>query len=381
MTLASNKKILIIAGEASGDLHGSNLVCELKRINPGFKFSGMGGNRMKEQGVELSYHIDQLCFMGLFEVIKNLKFILKVKKRMVSLLDQLRPDLAVLVDYPGFNLRFAKEVKKRKIPLVYYISPQIWAWGGQRINQIKKYVDQMIVILPFEKEIYQKAGIQVEFVGHPLLEVVKPALTREDFRRKLDIRKNQVLIGLLPGSRWQEVEKILPVMINAVTVLKRRMGNVTCAIGLASTLSKERVGSLLLNLEEAPQIVEDSTYDLMKHSDLLLVASGTATLESAILETPLVVLYKTHFLTWIIGKSLVQLPNISLVNILAGKRIVPEYLQGSAQPEKIASKMEEILEDREEYESIKENLKKIRHTLGQEGASIKAAQIVNSMVK
>ena len=377
----SNKKILIIAGEASGDLHGSNLVAQLKKLNPQLEFFGMGGDKMKEQGVKLFYHINQLCFMGIVEVAKNLKFILEVKKRMTSFLDREKPNMAVLIDYPGFNLRFAKEVKKRKIPLIYYISPQIWAWGGKRINQIKKYVDQMIVILPFEKEIYQKAGVQVEFVGHPLVEVVKPSLSQEDFKRKLDIRKNQILIGLLPGSRWQEVEKILPVMLKTVAILKRRMGNVICAIGLAPTLPKERVENLMLDFEEAPRIVENLTYDLMKHSDLLLVTSGTATLESAILETPLIVLYKTHFLTWIIGKSLIKVSNIGLVNILAGKEIVPEYLQGNAQPEKIASYMEEILGDKEKYQSIKENLKKVRQTLGPEGASAKAARIVNSMVK
>lgn len=376
----SNKKILIIAGEASGDLHGSNLVAQLKKLDPQLEFFGMGGDKMKEQGVKLLYHINQLCFMGIVEVAKNLKFILEVKKRMTSSLDREKPNLAVLIDYPGFNLRFAKEVKKRKIPLIYYISPQIWAWGGKRINQIEKYVDQMIVILPFEKEIYQKAGIQVEFVGHPLVEVVKPSLSQEDFKRKLDIRKNQVLIGLLPGSRWQEVEKILPVMLKTVAILKRRMGNIICAIGLAPTLPKERVENLMRDFEEAPRIVENLTYDLMKHSDLLLVTSGTATLESAILETPLIVLYKTHFLTWIIGKSLIKVSNIGLVNILAGKEIVPEYLQGNAQPERIASYMEEILEDQEKYQSIKENLKKVRQTLGPEGASAKAARIVNSML-
>jgi lipid-A-disaccharide synthase len=378
--LNSNKKILVISGEASGDLHGSNLVAELKKINSNIEFFGMGGNRMKEQGVELFFHIDQLGFMGIAEVIKNLGFIRQVEKKMVSVLEERKPDLVVLIDYPGFNLRFAKQVKKRKITLVYYISPQIWAWGGKRISKIKEYVDKMIVILPFEKEIYQKAGIDVEFIGHPLLEVVRPTLSREDFKRKFDIRKNQLLIGLLPGSRWQEVEKILPIMLQTVEISRRKLRNISCAIGLAPTISRQNLEDLICPFEPKPKIIENLTYDLMSHSDLLLVTSGTATLESAILETPLIILYKTHFLTWLIGKNVVKLPNIGLVNILAGKRIVPEYLQKDAQPERIASQMEEILENRERYKSIKEDLKKVKQKLGQEGASKKAAQTINQML-
>jgi lipid-A-disaccharide synthase len=378
--LNSSKKVLIIAGEASGDLFGSSLVAELKKLNSEIDFFGMGGNRMKEQGVELSFHIDQLGFMGIAEVLKNLRFIRQVEKKMVFLLDQRKPDLVILIDYPGFNLRFAKQVKKRRITLVYYISPQIWAWGGKRINKIKKYVDKMIVILPFEKEIYQKAGVDVEFVGHPLLDIAKPTLSQEDFKRKFDIRKNQLLVGLLPGSRWQEVEKILPIMLKTVEISKSKLRNITCAIGLAPTISKQGLEDLIRSFESKPKIVENLTYDLMKHSDLLLVTSGTATLESAILETPLIILYKTHFLTWLIGKNLVKLPNIGLVNILAGKRIVPEYLQKDVQPEKIGSQMEEILENRENHKKIKEDLMMVRRKLGEGGASKRAAQIINQIL-
>jgi len=378
--LNSSKEILIIAGEASGDLYGSSLVAELKKLNSEIDFFGMGGNQMKEQGVRLSFHIDQLGFMGIAEVLKNLRFIRQVGKKMVSLLDQRKPDLVILIDYPGFNLRFAKQIKKRRITLVYYISPQIWAWGGKRINKIKKYVDKMIVILPFEKEIYQKAKVDVEFVGHPLLDIVKPTLSQEDFKRKFDIRKNQLLVGLLPGSRWQEVEKILPPMLRAVEISKRKLKNITCAIGLAPTIPSQGLEDLIGPFESKPKIVENLTYDLMKYSDLLLVTSGTATLESAILETPLIILYKTHFLTWLIGKNLVKLPNIGLVNILAGKRIVPEYLQKDVQPEKIASQMEEILENREKHKKIKEDLKMVKQKLGEVGASKKTAQIINQML-
>ncbi len=373
----SSKKILIAAGEASGDLYGSSLVRELKALNHATEFFGMGGDRMKEQGVELFFHTQELGFMGITEVMKNLAFISKVEKEMISVLDRRKPDLAVLIDYPGFNLRFARYIKERNITLVYYISPQIWAWGGKRINKIKKYVNKMVVILPFEEELYRKAGMHVEFVGHPLLDIVKPTLSCEDFKRKFDIRRNQSLVGLLPGSRWQEVEKILPVMLRSVEILKDSHPSTAWAVGLAPTLPRRRMEDLLGGLGQKPKIMENLTYDLMKYSDILLVTSGTATLECAILGTPLIVLYKTSLLTWLIGKSLVRLPHISLVNILAGRKIVPEYIQGNAQPEKIADEIRNILENKGKYKKIKEDLSEVRGKLGGEGASRRAAQIVN----
>ena len=375
-----SKKILIVAGEASGDLHGSSLIRELKNINSYLQFFGIGGDRMRKEGMELVYHIDKLSIMGFFEVLKNIGLIREVMKTMVKLAEERKPDLVVLIDYPGFNLRFAKKVKKMEIPIAYYISPQVWAWGGNRVKKMKGLIDKMIVIFPFEKDIYKKFDIDCEFVGHPLLEVVRPVLSKEDFQSKFDLRKNEVLLGLLPGSRWQEVEKILPIMVQTAELLWARIKNLRIMLGLASTIKKEKVEIILGQFKSKVEIVENLTYDLMKHSDLLLVASGTATLESAILGTPFLVLYKTSFWTYLLAKSLVSIPNIALANVVAGKKIVPEYIQNKAVPKDIAEEMYDILTNKPRYKSIQNELSLVKEKIGEVGASKKAAQIINGII-
>lgn len=374
------KKILIIAGEASGDLHGSGLIREIKKINPKVEFFGIGGEKMKKEGVELCFHIDRLSFMGFWEVLKNLSFVRKVMKTMSSVLESKKPHLAILIDYPGFNLRFARKIRDAGIPVVYYISPQVWAWGGNRVKKMKGLIDKMVVIFPFEKPIYDRYDIDCEFVGHPLLEVTRPVLSEEDFRRKFDIGKNEVVVGLLPGSRWQEVEKILPLMLESVRLLNTRIKSLRLILGLAPTIKKEGIEDLT-NLSKLPLIlVKNLTYDVMKHSDLLLIASGSATLECAILGTPFLVLYRTSFWTYLVAKSLINIPNIALANVVAGKKIVPEFIQNKAIPQKIADEMYEILNDKNRYKAIRNELEKVREKLGEEGASAKAAQIIVQMI-
>jgi lipid-A-disaccharide synthase len=383
-----SKKILIVAGEASGDLHGSSLMRELKNINSQLQFFGIGGDKMKKEGMELIYHIDKLSIMGFFEVLKNLNLIREVMKAMIKAVEQRKPDLIILIDYPGFNLRFAKRVKKMGIPIVYYISPQVWAWGGNRAKKMKGLIDKMIVIFPFEVEIYKRFNIDCEFVGHPLLEVVRPVLSREDFQSKFALRKNEVLLGLLPGSRWQEVEKILPIMIASAELLESRIKNLRVMLGLASTIKKEGVQTILDQFKSKVEIIENLTYDLIKHSDILLVTSGTATLESAILGTPFVVLYKTSLWTYLFAKSLVSIPNIALANVVAGKRIVPEYIQNRAVPKDIAEEMYDILSNKQRYKTIQNELSLVKekigsfHSLqvGEVGASRRAAQIINAII-
>ena len=391
-----SRKILIVAGEASGDLHGSNLIKEIRNLNPHVQLFGIGGDRMKKEGMELIYHIDKLSIMGFFEVLSKLGLIREVMKTMQKLAEERRPDLVVLIDYPGFNLRFAKRVKKMGIPIAYYISPQVWAWGGSRVKKMKGLIYKMIVIFPFEVEIYRKLDIDCEFVGHPLLEVVRPILSKEDFQSKIDLRKNEVLLGLLPGSRWQEVEKILPIMVQTVELLGSRIKNLRVMLGLASTIKKERVQVILdqfksrvdpsISLRVDPEhsrrveIIENLTYDLMKHSDLLLVTSGTATLESAILGTPFLVLYKTSFWTYLFAKSLVSIPNIALANVIAGKKIVPEYIQSKAMPKDIAEEAYDILTNKPRYKSIQNELSLVKERIGEVGASKRAAQIITGII-
>jgi lipid-A-disaccharide synthase len=371
---------LIIAGEASGDLHGSNLIRELRNIEPGLAFFGIGGNRMKKEGTELVFHIDKLSFMGFFEVLKNLGFVRKVMKTMVAEAEIRKPHLAVLIDYPGFNLRLARRLKDLSIPVVYYISPQVWAWGGNRVKKMRELIDMMIVVFPFEKAIYDRFGIDCRFVGHPFLDTVRPILSPDDFRMKFDIRKNDVAAGLLPGSRWQEVEKILPVMLESTVLLSKRVRNLRLLLGLAPTIEKDKIEEMLGASPLKVTIVENLTHDLMKHSHLLLVASGSATLECAILGTPFLVLYKTSLWTYLVAKSLVSIPNIALANVVAGKRIVPEFIQNKAQPVKVADEMYDLLNDRERYKAMQQDLAQVRGKLGEPGASAKAARIVAEML-
>ena len=380
MIMNESKKILIVAGEASGDLHGSSLIREVKNINSQLQFFGIGGDRMKKEGLELLYHIDKLSIMGFFEVLKNLNLIREVMKTMVKAVERRRPDLIILIDYPGFNLRFAQKVKKMGIPIAYYISPQVWAWGGNRAKKMKGLIDKMIVIFPFEVEIYKNLSIDCEFVGHPLLEVVRPILSFKDFQSKFDLRKNEVLLGLLPGSRWQEVERILPIMIQTGELLESRIKNLRVLLGLASTIKKERVQTILDQFKSKVEIIENLTYDLIKYSDILLVTSGTATLESAILGTPFLVLYKTSFWTYLFAKSLVSIPNIALTNVVAGKRVVPEYIQSKAVPKHIAEEMYDILTDKSRYKTIQNELSSVKEKIGEVGASKRAAQIINAII-
>jgi lipid-A-disaccharide synthase len=374
------KNVLIVAGEASGDLHGAGLIRELKKIKPDIEYSGVGGVKLKEEGINLLFSIEKLAFMGFYEILKNLGLIKELKKKLINHLDQRKPDLVILIDYPGFNLRFAKEVKKRKIPILYYISPQVWAWGKKRINTIKNLVDRMVVFFHFEEKLYKDAGVEVNFIGHPLLDLVKPSLSKEGFRNKLRIKENEILIGLLPGSRWQEIEKILPVMVRSGIILKKRIKNLQIAIGLAPTIDKQKAYDFLKKKNSDIQLLEDLTYDLMNHADLLLVTSGTATLESAISCTPMIVLYRTSFLTYLLAKVLVKIPHIGMVNIVAGKKIVPEFIQSQVKPEKIADEMEKILKDKEEYKRIKIELNEVKTGLGEKGAYRRGARIVNQML-
>lgn len=374
------KKILIIAGEASGDLHSSGLIKELRKLNQEMEIFGIGGNKMKETGVELIYDMERFSLMGFSEVLKRLNFFRKMMNSMVSCAEDRSPDLVILVDYPGFNLRLAQRLKKKGIPILYYISPQIWAWGGKRLEKIKNLVNKILVFFPFEEKIYNDAGVDVEFIGHPLLELVKPTLSQEEYRRRMNLGKNDILLGLLPGSRTQEVEKILPVMLQTCLLLKKRLKKLKVGVSLASIIEKDLLKKILNQFELEIILEKELTYDLMHYSDLLLVTSGTATLESAIAQTPLLILYKTSFLNWILAKSMIRIPYIGLVNVVAGKKIVPEFIQYQAKPELLAGEAFDILSDRKKYEDIKAELNKVKQRLGQKGAYKKAAGIVNQML-
>ncbi len=369
-----NPKILIIAGEASGDSRGAELIRAIRHKAPDAIFFGIGGDQMAEAGMTLSRHVSEMAFLGFFEVIRHLPFIWGVFGEMKRLIDEQNPDLVVLVDYPGFNLRFAKSARKKGFPVVYYISPQIWAWGRRRVRKIRKYVDHMIVILPFEESFYRNAGIPVSFVGHPLKDSFHVDVTREDFLRPLNIDPGQKVIGLLPGSRKQEVESLLPEMVAAARLLQSRHSGLKCLVGKSPTLLDEVYTPAMMGT--GIQGLREQTHALMQHCDALLVASGTATLEAAIAGTPMVVVYKMSPLSYWIGRRIVRLTQIGLVNIVAGTSLAPELIQSRANANDMAEALWPLLMDEKIIASTREGFKQVSEKLGEPGAASRSADVI-----
>jgi lipid-A-disaccharide synthase len=354
------------------------LLCEeLKKLRPDLRLFGLGGDRMKRSGVEVLYHINRLAFLGFWEIVKHIPFMRSVEESLLRETENYKPDLAILIDYPGFNLRIARKLKSRGIPILYYVSPQVWAWGKKRIPKIKELVDKMIVVFEFEKKLYSREGMEVEWYGHPLLDIVTPRLEKSDFYKKAGIAEDHRYIGLFPGSRLQEVRRILPVMRDAVEKLSfsgMDPGAIVGGVdGVDESVYRDIVG------KEFP-ILRNMTYDIMVNGELNLVASGTATLECAILGKPLFVLYKTSALTYLIAKNLVKIPDIGLVNVVAGRRIAPEFVQSSCDADKIAAEISKYFSDRAFRDKIAEDLKGVRSKLGERGASQKAAESILRML-
>ncbi|UCC78910.1 MAG: lipid-A-disaccharide synthase [Candidatus Zixiibacteriota bacterium] len=372
-----NRSILIIAGEASGDNVGGLLCEEVKRLRSDIRLFGLGGDRMKNAGVEILYHIDRLSFLGFWEIVRHIPFMRSVESNLLLEMDKEKPVLAILIDYPGFNLRFARKLKSRGIPVLYYVSPQVWAWGRNRIQKIKSLVDKMIVVFEFEKELYSREGMEVEWFGHPLLDIIKPGLSGADFHNKAGLENDQRYIGLFPGSRLQEVERILPIMRDSVRTVRSKGMDVMSIVGGAPGIEDSFYRKII---GDDFTLMKNMTYDIMANADLNLVASGTATLECAILGKPLFVLYKTSPLTYYIAKNLVKIPDIGLVNVVAGKRIVPEFIQSDCNTENIAGKISDYFSNESYRGKMAGDLENVRSKLGQKGASRKAAESVLKML-
>ena len=375
-----NTTIMIIAGEASGDMHGANLVREMLKINPTLNFYGIGGNKLREEGVELLANASDMAVVGLTEVVSKLGKILKIMGMMKKTLDERRPDLVILIDYPDFNLPLARAAKKKGIKVFYYISPQVWAWRRGRIGQIKKTVDKMAVILPFEVDTYGRKGFKVNYVGHPLLDMVKTNYSKQESRRKFGIAEDKITIGILPGSRPSEVKKLMPELLRAAKILQKEIPDIQFVLPLADTLEETAVAEFLSGSNVKVKVISGQTYDVVSCADLALVASGTATLETALLKVPMVIVYKISLLSYAIGRLIVDVKNIGLVNIVAGKTIVPELIQGDASGENIAREALAILKNEGKRQEIVKELTAIRTKLGEPGAAIRAAQIACDMI-
>ena len=362
-----NNRVLLVAGEASGDLHGSGVVRALKELRPELDLFGIGGDRMKREGMDVVVHIARMSFMGFAEVLKNLGTIRQVMRMMEGLLETRRPDVVVLIDYPGFNLRFAKRAARKGIPVLYYISPQVWAWHRSRVRKMKGSVRSMKVVFPFEVDIYRNEGMDVEFVGHPIVERIGCRTSREEFFALHGFDPRKKLLALLPGSRLQEIQHILPVMLEAARLLSDN-GHVQVALGVAPNLG---VSPILPHLKEGSGVtlVENATYDLMAHADAAVVTSGTATLETGWFGTPMVVVYKTSPVTFFIGRLLVSVPYIGLVNIVAGKKVAPELIQRELTAQNLVKTVQPLLNDGVSGAAMRTELSVIRERLGKPGAS------------
>lgn len=374
------KKILIIAGEASGDLHGANLVRELKRRDAALTVYGVGSKQMRQAGVAMLADASEISVVGATEVLTHLGAIYRVYACLRSFLREKRPDMVILIDFPDFNILVGKSAKKLGIPVLYYISPQVWAWRKGRIKTLAKLVRAMMVLFPFEVELYRRAGVDVRFVGHPLVDIVASALTRGEARKRFGIDPERKTVALLPGSRTKEITSLLPDMLAAANILKGRFPELQFVLPVAPTLEKSFIQGFVDRSGVQVTLTEGGTYDLLRASDVAIVTSGTATLETGLMAVPMVVVYRISKLSYLIGKMIVDVKDIGLVNIVAGKRVVPELIQDDASPQAMAAALGEMLAEPARLASVQRELEKVRMLLGDRGATEKAATVVQEFL-
>lgn len=369
----ANKHILLVCGEASGDLNAANLVREILKINPEIKISAVGGELLRQAGAEVFCDIKELSVIGFFDVLKKLPKFFRLKKIVLNKIKTEEPDAVVLVDFSGFNLRLAKEISNTR-PVIYYISPQVWASRSGRIQTIKKYIRQIIVLFKFEEEFYKKHGIEVKFAGHPLLDIVRPSMEKNEFFKALGLSESKITLALLPGSRKQEIENILPTMLKTSEIISQNKPDLQIVIAKSTQVDWEIYRKFTQEFKLNLKIIEGKTYDCLNIADFALVASGTATLETAIMQKAFVIVYRMNLLNYLLYRPMVRIPYIGMVNIVAQKKIIPEFIQFGAHPGKIAAAVLKILQNPSRLEQMKNDLAQIRLSLGEKGASSRAAQ-------
>lgn len=375
---------MIVTGEASGDLHGAKMVRSLLSMQPDLRIFGMGGRELRAAGVEMLYDAAGLSVVGITEVFSHLGEILAARRILIEQMRKRKPALLILIDFPDFNLMLAKKARKIGVPVFYYISPQVWAWRKGRTRKIGRLADRIAVILPFEQEFYRTYGIKVDFVGHPLLDSVAAAMSGEKFRESLAIGPDKTIVGLLPGSRTKEISSLLPDFLAAAQILADSADNeFVFVIPRASTVSSqllEEYGVSKYRDHLDIRIVDQDRYDLMANCRAAVAASGTVTLELAILGIPTVAAYRLTRRSFFLGRLLVKLPWISLVNLIAGRKVIPELLQDQANPQDIARELSAVLKDGRERDAMQQGLEEVRNRLGGPGASRRAAEIALQMV-
>ena len=371
------KCVLIVAGETSGDFHGAHLVRAMRKRDAHLCFCGIGGDRLKAEGVRLLMAAQDISVVGITEVISKLSKVFAGISAIKKTFNSHRPELVVLIDFPDFNLHIAKLAKKHGLPVLYYISPQIWAWRSGRIEKIRRYVDQMAVILPFEEAYYQKYNVPATFVGHPLLDYY----TEKDTAIETD-GGNTRTVGILPGSRRSEIEKNLPVMLAAATRMKEGFPEMRFLISIAPGIDEQWMSQMIDPYRKSLHIeqVVGAVRQVFENSTLILAASGTVTLETAIFGVPMIIIYRISAISYRLGRALVNVSNIGLVNIIADERVVPELIQDAANPAAIAREAVDILSRPERLEQIRQKLKTVRHGLGTAGAAGRTADIAFNML-
>lgn len=369
-------KVMISVGEASGDLQGASVAAALLAARPDARIFGMGGSMMRAAGVEIVYDIADLGVMGLVEVLKSLPKLFRVRDLLVDVMRRERPDVLVVIDYPGFNMRLAKIAKELGIPVVSYISPSVWAWGRGRAKGVATTVNRVAAVFPFEAEVYREAGANVTFVGHPLLDIVKPTVAREEAFRLFGADPARPVALLMPGSRRQEIDRLLPTLLAAGEKIAAKLPECQFFLPIASTISREILQNIVSGYKIEVKLTTGNNYDLMNIGGVAIAASGTVTLEAALMGLPTVIIYKVAPLTWLIGRRLVKIPHVGLPNIVAGRQVVPELLQDAANPDAIAGEALAILTDPAVRGRVAADLAEVRDKLGECGAVGRVAEVI-----
>lgn len=368
-------RIFLVSGEASGDLHGANLARALKNLAPDIELFGVGGEHMVRAGVQLVPHIDRVDAIG----VPGLRQLLAGWKTLRALSSYIRTepfDAIVLIDSPGLNLRLAKSVNNLSDRIYYYIAPQLWAWGRRRMTLLRRVVKRVLAILPFEERFFQEAGVPCTFVGHPLLDEMPMEYNQSTERTALGVASDALVLGLLPGSRQREIREILPPLLESLKLIAPRVGKLTILLAQAPNLPDPVIQEILEKSDFPVRVIKGHSNEVMAASDCLLIASGTATLQAALIGTPMVIVYRVSVLTYLIAKCLVTINFIGLVNVLAGREVVPELIQHRMTPENISRAVLALLENPERVGRMKMDLQAIRTSLGSPGASRRAAEVI-----
>ncbi len=370
---------MVVTGEASGDGHAADLVGELLRRDPSLRFFGMGGSKLAALGVDLVHGAHEVSVMGLVEVLPKVRRILQVLGRLEAVARRRRPQLAILVDIPDFNLRLARRLKALGIPVAYYISPTVWAWRQGRVKAIARDVDRMLCILPFEEDFYRQRGVAARYVGSPVVEQVPPPAPMAQFRAQLGLAPERPVLALLPGSRMGELTRILPTLVEAARLLLRERPEMQLVVPVAHTLARETVAAPFGELK--PILIDGRAAEVVGASDVTVVASGTATLEAALMQRPMIVVYRMSPLTFAIGRRLVKLEHVSLPNLLVGRRVVPELLQEAFTPQAVAAEVRRLWSPGPDQDAMLAGLAEVRARIGERGASGRAADSVLELLQ